>query len=1433
LFSGLNMTVIGLNRRFHEWNEKEAADPELRRAMGLDDGAVGWDELLAKKRIVILAEAGSGKSTELRERARFMAESRPYVFSANVEDLGRDGLDQAIGPVGRRQLEKWRNGTDEAWFFIDSVDEAKASGIKFEAAVRKTADGIYGAEDRCHIVFSSRFTDWEARRDLTVLNKWLSAPAGAPQVSPTADEELRRIIRNQASKPSPPAVEPPFIAVMIPLDQERARIFAREMDTPRLDAFLEAIEKGDLWHFAHRPLDLGWLVDFWKVEGRLGSLQEMIERSISERLRESNLDRARHDAVRDLQALQAVERIGASMVFGRRYTIAIPDGESGLSTDSLLDLTEMLPDWSGDERSRLLTRAVFDPGTLGRVRLHNDNQGVIRSYLAARWLWRLRQANLPQATLFRLLFARSYDLEVVRPSLQQSAAWLALWDKEVANEVVRLAPDLLLVEGDPASLPTDVRKATLIAVLDGLGSGSGESPFWSNDMLRRFAQPDLANVVQSSWPQYCRSEKAAELLMRLAWLGGFKNCVQFAQKVVYDGTRPLIVRSLAAKVVLARGDKASRETYASFIKAEAPRLPIMMVRDALLELFPTLISVRDMLGILSAVKIEDDQNGLRFEWEGPDLVERLDQTPDVEELLSGLLALLGTKLRDHAYDQPTKREEILFPAMAAAARRLLLLSPADSAPDVAVDAILRILNRSEDSDDVRKKANEALGELHRTAGRRQQAFWQVVSTLRAEFPSKAFDRALQIWPHGYSGGFQEEDIDWLLADGLKKGRADCRLAVEATVAIWQATGSQALLLEKIEAAVKSDATALKVFRESTQPGVPFLYNQQLQRRIDADVEKNRRERAEQEQRWVDRIQAICADRQRLGNLSSANDAGRSDLTTLFGILRGATRSSRYAIDSVAPLERILGAEVAKAVRGGLIGYWRSHQSALRSKKKLEEYNTVSWADLMGLAGVTLEAKDNPAWAAKITGVDARRATEYAMVEINGFPGWLLDLVLSHPAEVASVLHSEITHEIQTGDARLETLREVARSTADLARLLSATLLQELQSNTIPADALLPVLQILVKGLQDADKPAFIRLAVSRFECETVIGRAIQYLAAVFHVVPGGAAAALAARVGALSIQDHTKLMDEFLLTCFGNSIVSSAFGTVEVPPDVLEELALLSLETYDQVAGRERPAGIVYQVSNTDHADHARSAIFNRFVNTPGAATYSTLRRLQGESNFPVSSERLRELAEQRATADSESDPWPLSEAHAFEQGYETQPQTGKDLLAVLIGRLEDMQHDLVHGDFSQGRTLKKLASEQDVQNWIAQRLRDKQGRSFSVVREPHVAAEKEPDMMIRAKATDASVAVEIKVADSWTLDELQKALESQLCGQYLRSTDSRHGVLLLVHKKKRRWKNTVTNKFLSFPQVVLLLQERARHIAAQKHDSSQPEVAALDVSAC
>jgi hypothetical protein len=118
----------------------------------------------------------------------------------------------------------------------------------------------------------------------------------------------------------------------------------------------------------------------------------------------------------------------------------------------------------------------------------------------------------------------------------------------------------------------------------------------------------------------------------------------------------------------------------------------------------------------------------------------------------------------------------------------------------------------------------------------------------------------------------------------------------------------------------------------------------------------------------------------------------------------------------------------------------------------------------------------------------------------------------------------------------------------------------------------------------------------------------------------------------------------------------------------------------------------------------------------------------------------MMELARGRAESDSEAEPWSSADVYAFETDFLTVPRSPRDLQRLALRRLDDLQFDLLNSDYAQGATVASVPHEVDVQNWMADRLRRDQGRSYSIEREPHVVEEKEPDIRFRAKASDANV---------------------------------------------------------------------------------------------
>ena len=623
------------------------------------------------------------------------------------------------------------------------------------------------------------------------------------------------------------------------------------------------------------------------------------------------------------------------------------------------------------------------------------------------------------------------------------------------------------------------------------------------------------------------------------------------------------------------------------------------------------------------------------------------------------------------------------------------------------------------------------------------------------------------------------------------------------------------------------------------PEFPLLKRFESRRGLEERRQANALARATDDQTWLDFIGRLRANPQELRQLRPpTNESIDARLYHLWQLLSRATgRKSRYAIETVAPLIPILGQDLADALRDALISHWRAWLPRLKSQRTADRLNLSYGPDLMGIAGVTLEANLRPDWAHRLTSNEASRATAYATLELNGFPPWLAALAAAYPKEVADVLMVEARAELANQDPneRYNTLQDFTHADAAVAALVAPHLLAELENRpNLPIVALRRILELLSTAQYPA-RPAFTHLMLQLFAGSTDLQLAILYLSAAFGGDPEAATAALMGRLDTLPEVQQTELVQGVLPAIFGDYTQSPVTDPRRLRFDTLRRLVRLAFRIIRPEDDHQYPTGIVHGLDDRDHAERARGAAFNQFVGTKGQATFDALMAMATAGDFPVPPSRLRALAHNRAAEDSESAPWLAAEAHTFEQTHEAAPQTARDLQLLAMRRFADMQHDLLHDDFAQGATLSGLPDETAVQNWVADRLRLKQGRVYSVEREAHAADENEPDIRLRARATDASVAIEVKIPEKpdWSLTDLERALTVQLCEQYLRARDARNGILLLVHQRSRPrgWQDPETGNFLTFAQVVERLHALARQISGREPDAPQPLVAVLDVS--
>ena len=591
----------------------------------------------------------------------------------------------------------------------------------------------------------------------------------------------------------------------------------------------------------------------------------------------------------------------------------------------------------------------------------------------------------------------------------------------------------------------------------------------------------------------------------------------------------------------------------------------------------------------------------------------------------------------------------------------------------------------------------------------------------------------------------------------------------------------------------------------------------------------------QNQSWVDFVDRMKADPERLRtpppNLKAGNIDGR--LLNLWHLLYVSSPSeTEYAIDDFGELAHILGPDLTLETRAALIRFWRGHKPTLTSSRAPDMRNLTSRADSMGIAGISLEAKANPAWAEGLSSDEATIAAQLATQELNGFPHWTRQLAAARPEEVRQVFLGEINDHLVVTPGQHGFVDKIAYGDPALAALVAPSLVKHIEDHPELAEPeLSKIIDIVGRSLpvmRDLDELEV--LALERFHAATSENAAVLYLGIAFRVDPTAAIEALNKKLNELDFPGQKRLAERALPRVFGDRMFRTGIDPKILPFDVLERLVSMSFRTIrledDNVHGGS------YTPDDRDSAESARSSLFNQLLATPGRRTLDALKRFASDPGFSISPERLRAMILKRASEDAEHAPWPASEALAMEKEFDTAPRTPRDLQLVALRRIADIDHSLHHDEFAQGQTVKALPNEREAQKWVASELKNRKGRAYTLTRESHVANEKEPDIRFQSNATDASMPIEIKIAESWTLPQLEHALTGQLAGRYLREKDKRHGVLLLVHQKTRHrgWR-AGQGGYLTFGEVVDHLKDKAREMESAGIDASRAEIAVIDVS--
>ena len=362
------MGFVDLQRRFKELTDSELEDTEsLLSWSGSEFGPdIGWSEVLQYARVILLAEAGSGKTAEMREQTNRLTGEGRFAFFIPLESLGQV-QGQVTDPLSAAEEERfdwWKaDGSEPAWFFLDAVDELKLIEGKLDRALNRLSKAIDGHLQRARIIISCRPSDWRSGSDLNTVQHRLPVPEVHRESSIRPPEEVFiDALRSEHGGPSHaarkeeevPSQETVRTVAMLPMSDGQIERFAEWRGLNDVAAFLAEVARQDAWVFARRPLDLADLIEAWSSTGRLGTRAEQHEANVTAKLRDDP-ERPDRGVLTDTQARLGAERLALALALTRTRTIRSPDQTlEGYRANGVLDAATILPDWTPAERQALL-----------------------------------------------------------------------------------------------------------------------------------------------------------------------------------------------------------------------------------------------------------------------------------------------------------------------------------------------------------------------------------------------------------------------------------------------------------------------------------------------------------------------------------------------------------------------------------------------------------------------------------------------------------------------------------------------------------------------------------------------------------------------------------------------------------------------------------------------------------------------------------------------------------------------------------------------------------------------------------------------------------------------------------------------------------------------------------------------------------------------
>ncbi|MCM2435841.1 NACHT domain-containing protein [Agrobacterium rosae] len=1397
-------------------------------------GGLNWADLLQSKRILIISEAGAGKTYECRNQQQRLWEAGEPAFYIELADLARDNLRDLLSSHEASRFDAWHSSqSDLATFFLDSIDELQLSLGSFEQSLKRLERAAAGQLGRVRIIITSR----PIPIDEQLFHKILPVPPEPQKVANS--EEFAKIAMAQRGSQSPPknSSRDWRSVALLPLSETHIRQISTIEGVEDPDALVSAIRKRHAEEFVRRPQDLIELCADWREHKRIRSHRDQVATNITVKLKPRE-DRREIAPLSVERAKEGACRLAIAAILCRKLTIrhSAKADRGGDPSEAPLDPSVILYDWPEDERRTLLERSLFGFASYGRVRFHHRS---VMEYLAAEYLISRREKGMTARTISRTLFATTpQGVEVIKPSLRSVVAWMALRDDEIFEQALRREPEVLLNMGDPESMSPLHRQKALRSYVERHGAGGWRGLRVPRIQLHRLAASDLGPEVKRLWEQGVENPEVRETLLELMGQGKLYECADIAHGIATDIVAPHRERVDALDSLIQLSDPRLA-TISSSVAGEPKSWPNQLAKSILIRLFPEHMTVDLLCKALSRITEKRGSVG-EISWNLSRLVQHV-RLPHAELVDLRLriedLVLEGVVWSENRWPHLKSKRPFLVPVLAALCLRQLEAS--DRAPSLmlTIAAALRLAGRDHETADPVKKLKESLIDLASDARRcmfeADDAFLQ-----RYKRVSDPYDRFCRLAYYGATMALGSRDATWILPSlSDRRISADDRaMLLEAAIRIRDDNASWVDHIRSLREAV-TDLPDLSARLDELSKLPARNPNQIRWERRDAERKKHEERReAKAHASWV------MFWRELVKNSEAAFASDRS-ANTAWGLWQAMERSGEESQSSGWNrrfIERHFGTGVADKLRLAVMTFWRNDKPTLRSERPDEEKNSYLRRWSLGLAGIYAEAED-PRWVESLTSDEARLALRYISVDFTGFPAWLTDFLGTRSVEVNNVLGEELAKELaEPPTSHSSILQSIKHSSPSIASVFIPRLLEWLEDGCWKtghhenepgqSDRLREVIAILI---QNGNSEVLSKLRIlAKFELKDGVTDKVSgvWLPALMRLDAAAGVDVLEKTVRANPPAKYGPAIGWFS-SLFGDPRREgeTCLTTTGLTPDLLFRLAHLAYEHVRPSDDQIREGS--FTPNDRDDAERGRGNILNALLSTSGADGWSIKLRLADDPIFADFRDRALAMARERAAEEADAGAFTENDVLALDRAGDLPALTRDEIFVLMSDRLDDIEDALLRDD-SPRAAWALVQEERIMRQLIARELRSAARGAYTVDQEAVTADEKETDIRLRSTGSAHEAVIELKIGEKdRSAADLMATIKGQLVAKYMASENSRSGCLLITLSSARRWQHPDTGEALALDGLIELLNEEAKRVEKELGGSLRLIVRGLNLN--